>query len=80
MHTDTHLDTPAAVVGQRFSVIGMTCSHCEHAIAAEVTELDGVVAVVADAVSGTVIVEGTRVLSPNEVGAAVDRAGYELAR
>jgi copper chaperone CopZ len=76
MHTDTQ---PAAAVCQRFYVIGMTCSHCEHAIAAEVTELDGVVTVVADAASGTVIVEGTRELSPNEVAAAVDHAGYELA-
>jgi copper chaperone CopZ len=58
----------------------MTCRHCEHAIAAEVAELDGVVTVVAGAASGTVIVEGTRELSPNEVATAVDHAGYELAR
>jgi len=69
-----------AVLCQRFDVIGMTCSHCEHAIAAEVSRLEGVVTVVADATSGTVTVEGTREVPPTEVATAVDRAGYELAR
>jgi copper chaperone CopZ len=68
------------VLCQRFDVIGMTCSHCEHAIAVEVTRLEGVVTVVADATSGTVTVEGTREVPANEVATAVDRAGYELAR
>jgi len=74
MHHDT------AVLCQRFDVIGMTCSHCEHAIAAEVTRLEGVVTVVADATSGTVTVESTREIPVDEVATAVDRAGYELAR
>jgi copper chaperone len=73
-------DTPAAVVCQRFAVIGMTCSHCEHAIATEVSRLGGVTAAIANAAAGTLIIEAIRELEVAEVAAAVDDAGYELAR
>jgi len=77
-------DTPAvdvaAVVCQRFAVIGMTCSHCEHAIAAQIGRLAGVTTAVADAAAGTVTIEANRELDVAEVSAAVDEAGYELAR
>ena len=76
---DVAADTPA-VVCQRFAVIGMTCSHCEHAIATEVGRLAGVTAVIANAAAGTVTIEASRELDVAEVAAAVDEAGYELAR
>ena len=44
MPDHTAVGDVASVVGQRFAVIGMTCSHCEHAIAAEVGRLAGVTA------------------------------------
>ena len=69
-----------ATVGRRFHVTGMTCSHCEHAIEAEIAALPGVCAVSADAAAGTVIVESTHELDVADVAAAVDEAGYELAR
>ena len=75
-----HAADPAAVVCQRFTVIGMTCSHCEHAIITEVSRLAGVTAAVADAASGTVTIEARRELDVTDVAAAVDEAGYELAR
>ena len=69
-----------ATVGRRFHVAGMTCSHCEHAIETEIGAIAGVCSVTADAASGTVIVESTHVLDVADVAAAVDEAGYELAR
>jgi copper chaperone CopZ len=63
-----------------YTVIGMTCSHCEHAIENEVAALPGVCTVTADAAAGTVIVESTHMLDVADVAAAVDEAGYELAR
>lgn len=69
-----------ATVGRRFHVVGMTCSHCEHAIETEVAALAGVCTVTADAATGTVIVESSHVLEVADVAAAVDEAGYELAR
>ena len=80
MHTMTPTTNQPPVVGQRFDVVGMTCSHCEHAIAAEVGALPGVTAVTADAAAGTVTIEAARELDAAEVAAAVDEAGYELAR
>ena len=75
--------TPAidqATVCRRFDVVGMTCGHCEHAIATEVGALPGVTSVAAHAASGTVIVESVWELDVDDVAAAVDEAGYELAR
>ena len=69
-----------AMVGRRFTVAGMTCSHCENAIVAEVAALPGVTKVVANATTGTVTVESTVELDPVAVAAAVDEAGYELVR
>lgn len=68
-----------ATVGRRFNVVGMTCSHCEHAIESEVGAIAGVCTVTADASFGTVTVESTYVLEIADVAAAVDDAGYELA-
>jgi copper chaperone len=63
---------------QQFAVIGMTCSHCELAVTAEVGRLTGVVNVSVDAAAGTVTIECTRWLSYSEVAAAIDDAGYEM--
>jgi copper chaperone CopZ len=78
--TTTTAPNPIAAVGRRFQVTGMTCSHCEHAIQTEVGALPGVCSVIADAATGTVLVESTHELDVGDVAAAVDEAGYELAR
>lgn len=72
------IDQPT--VCRRFDVVGMTCGHCEHAIATEVGALRGVTSVTADAASGTLIVESVWELDVDDVAVAVDEAGYELAR
>jgi copper chaperone CopZ len=72
--------TPVATVGQKFTVTGMTCGHCEMAVTAELSKLAGVIRVEVNLASGTVITESIEPLALDLVGAAVDEAGYELAR
>jgi copper chaperone len=62
-----------------YLVVGMTCSHCEHAVAEEIGKIPGVTGATADAATGTVTVEATDPLDRADVAAAVDEAGYELA-
>lgn len=69
-----------ATVAQKFTVTGMTCSHCERAVTAELAKLDGVTRVAVDVAAGTVITESVATLPIDVVAAAVDEAGYELAR
>lgn len=63
-------------------VAGMTCHHCVHAVTSELRALDGVDQVDVDLVAGgtsSVVVHSSRDLTPDELRAAVDEAGYELA-
>ncbi|WP_326796004.1 heavy-metal-associated domain-containing protein [Streptomyces sp. NBC_01808] len=61
-----------------YKVTGMTCGHCEGAVSAEISELDGVSSVKAAAATGEVTVTSTAPLDEEKVRAAVDEAGYEL--
>ncbi len=70
--------TLIATVGQKFSVAGMTCSHCELAVTAELRKLEGVTRVTVGVRTGTVITESAETLPIEAVAAAVDEAGYEL--
>jgi copper chaperone len=69
-----------ATVGQKFIVTGMTCDHCRMAVTAELSKVEGVTRVDVDLASGTVITESVETLPVDVVRAAVDEAGYELAR
>ena len=69
-----------ATVGQKFTVTGMTCSHCTLAVSAELSKLEGVTRVDVDLVTGTVLLESVEAMAPEIVGAAIDEAGYELVR
>ena len=66
-----------------YKVTGMTCEHCENAVTAEVTALDGVSAVAVQlAPNGvsTVTVTSSAPLPDPEISAALDEAGgYQLA-
>ena len=68
---------------QTYSVTGMTCGHCAHAVTSELKELDGVTDVDVDLVAGgtsTVTVTSSRPLDETQVTAALDEAGdYQLA-
>ena len=63
----------------QFQVTGMTCSHCVQAVTSEISELPGVDAVQVDLGAGTVTVTSAAPLATDDVRAAVDEAGYELA-
>jgi copper ion binding protein len=62
-----------------YAVSGMSCQHCVDAVTAELGRLGGVEQVTVDLPSGTVQVESAAPLALDEVRAAVDEAGYDLA-
>ena len=61
-----------------YQVSGMTCGHCVNAVSTEVGGIPGVESVDVDLASGRVSVSGTG-FTDDQVAAAVDEAGYELA-
>jgi copper chaperone CopZ len=67
---------------ETYSVTGMTCDHCVHAVSEEISALDGVTAVDVDLVAGgvsTVRVTSDAPLSDEAVASALDEAGdYSL--
>ena len=61
-----------------YTVVGMTCDHCVLSVHEEVSEVDGIDAVVVDLASGRLQVRGENV-SDAAVSDAVADAGYEVA-
>ena len=59
-----------------YSVPGVSCSHCEQAIAAEVTKVAGIAAVDVDLDLKTVRVSGSAI-DDAAVRVAIAEAGYE---
>ncbi|HET6213214.1 MAG TPA: cation transporter [Micromonosporaceae bacterium] len=62
-----------------YTVTGMSCDHCVHAVTGELTRLSGVREVRVDLPTGAVTVTSEAPLPLDDVRAAVDEAGYELA-
>jgi len=60
-----------------YTVPGMSCEHCRAAITNEVSQVDGVEAVVVDLDSKRVTVQGDA--DDAAVRAAIDEAGYDVA-
>jgi copper chaperone CopZ len=60
----------------RYSVPGMSCSHCDHAISRELAKVAGVTAVDVDLDAKVVRVRG-EVIDDAAVRAAIADAGYE---
>ena len=65
---------------QTYTVTGMTCSHCVNSVGSEIGQILGVTDVQVDLTSGTVTVISDQPVDDTAVAAAVDEAGYELAR
>jgi copper chaperone CopZ len=63
-----------------YTVTGMTCSHCVNSVGSEIKQLPGVTDVQVDLSSGAVTVTSEQPLDDAAVAAAVDEAGYEIAR
>ncbi|WP_229074026.1 heavy-metal-associated domain-containing protein [Actinoplanes sp. DH11] len=66
-------------VTSTYQVSGMTCAHCVQAVTTEISALPGVSDVQVDLASGGVTVTSETPLAADDVRAAVDEAGYELA-
>jgi copper ion binding protein len=62
-----------------YQVAGMTCGHCVAAVTREVEALEPVTDVRVELESGDVTVTSERPLTDDEIAAAVDEAGYQLA-
>jgi copper chaperone len=62
-----------------YHVEGLTCSHCVAAVRQGIGALPGVCDVTVDLPTGEVTVRSERELTRQEISAAVDEAGYELA-
>ena len=65
---------------QTYTVTGMTCSHCVNSVSSEIKQIPGVTDVQVDLGSGSVAVTSDQPVDQDAVAAAVDEAGYELAR
>jgi copper chaperone len=63
-----------------YTVTGMTCAHCVNSVSDEIGRLAGVDDVQVDLASGLVTVTSGQPLDDEAVRAAVDEAGYEMAK
>lgn len=73
-------NTPRTFVGSTtFTVIGMTCEHCQRAVTEEISNVAGVESVTVELTTGTVTVTASRSVDRADIAAAVDEAGYTLA-
>lgn len=61
-----------------YSVPGMSCAHCEHAVSSELREVAGVESVDVDLQTKLVVVRG-EALDDAALRAAIEEAGYEAA-
>ena len=63
-----------------YQVTGMTCSHCEHAVSSEVSQIVGVDHVEVSAATGRLVITSSEPVADEQVLAAVDEAGYTAVR
>jgi copper chaperone CopZ len=62
-----------------YHVKGMTCGHCASSVSQEIGTLPGVCDVIVDLATGQVTVCSDRQMTREQISAAVDEAGYQLA-
>lgn len=62
----------------RFTVDGMTCSHCAASVTEEISEIASVTGVDVDVDTGVVVVSSDGPLDTGAVSDAVAEAGYTL--
>jgi copper ion binding protein len=68
-----------SITQHTYQVTGMTCGHCVAAVEREVGDIAEVTGVQVDLPSGEVTVTSIRPLTHDEITAAIDEAGYQLA-
>ena len=62
-----------------YTVSGMTCGHCVASVTEEVQEIAGVADVQVDLATGSLRFTSEHRVSDDDVKAAVEEAGYQLA-
>lgn len=62
-----------------YTVKGMTCAHCVRSVSSEVKKIDGVIGVEVELDGGHVKVTSDGKASDEDMRAAVEEAGYEVA-
>ena len=62
-----------------YNVTGMTCEHCVLSVREEIEEISAVSAVDVDLETGTVAVTAPETVTTEQIRAAVEEAGYQLA-
>ena len=77
--TTTPSTSTTSTATSRYRVTGMTCDHCVMAVTRELSALSGVSEVRVDLATGDVSVSHDAPLDQEQVAAAVDEAGYQLA-
>jgi len=60
-----------------YSVPGISCDHCKHAIEGELAKVAGIASMNVDVAAKTVRVDGDA--ADDAIRAAIDEAGYEVA-
>jgi len=68
-----------AMATTTYTVTGMTCGHCVHAVSSEIGKLPGVSDVQVDLPTGAVTVTSAAPLAQAQVADAVQQAGCELS-
>jgi copper chaperone CopZ len=63
-----------------YTVTGMTCSHCVSSVVSEIKQIPGVTDVHIELATGSVTVTSEQPVPEAAVAAAVDEAGYALAK
>ncbi len=63
-----------------YTVVGMTCGHCVAAVTEEVGAVRGVTSVDVDLPTGALTVTSGAPVEADAVRAAVEEAGYQVAR
>lgn len=57
---------------------GMMCGHCEERVRKSIEDITGVISVTASCAKGTAVIKSEREISDDEIGKAVENAGYEM--
>jgi copper chaperone len=63
-----------------YTVTGMTCDHCVRSVREEVAKVEGVAVVDVDLASGLLTLDSDGPVDDDAVQAAVEEAGFEVAR
>ena len=74
-----NISTPRHQTIRIHPVTGMNCNHCASAVEREIRAIDGVTGVTVDLPTGEVVVASGRPITDEELAAAIDEAGYDLA-